>query len=79
MTKPASPTRQEQVGNLDNVVRVQVCQEQATDRADRHSGLGQAKGGTAAAVEKQAHTSRLDQCACPELLQVDPRAHPAAK
>src|SRR6476659_2207083 len=73
------PTSQEQVRNLENMIRVQVCQEHATDRADWHANLGQAKGGAAATVKKQAYAPRLDQCACPELLQVYPWSHSAAK
>jgi hypothetical protein len=49
------------------------------DRTERNADLRQAKGGAAPAVEEQPYASRLDQCALPELLQVDPRTNSGAK
>jgi hypothetical protein len=48
----ADPTGQEEVGNLDHVVGMQVRQEQSADRAEGDSDLGQAKGGASSAVEE---------------------------
>ena len=48
-----------------------MCQKDTIDGAERDSGLTQAECGAAAAIEEQSHTASLDQCAGPELLQVD--------
>jgi peptidoglycan/xylan/chitin deacetylase (PgdA/CDA1 family) len=70
-TPPSGPSREQQVGKLDDVVRMQVGEEDSRDRADRHAGLREPKRRPSAAVEQEALPPCLDESARAVLLEVD--------
>src|SRR3954447_3659225 len=70
---PTSPASEEQVGELEHVVRVQVREEHSRDGAYRHTGLRESQRCPAAAVEQKALTARFDQRARSILLQIHGR------
>ena len=76
---PSCPTGQEQVGELEHVVRMQVREEHPRDRAERDAGLRKPQRRPAAAVEQEALPAGLHEGARPVLLQVDRRPHAGAE
>ena len=71
----SQPASQEKIRNLNDMVRMQVRQEQPTDRTYRDTGLREANGRTPPAVKKESLAACFHKRACPELLQVDDGTH----
>jgi hypothetical protein len=53
-----------------------MSQEDTADAADRHTSLNKSERGSAATIKQQPRSSRFDQSAGTELLEVHGRPHP---
>jgi hypothetical protein len=76
---PGRPSGEEQVWELEHVVRMQVREEHSCDRAERHAGLRESQRCPTAAVEQEALPTGLDERARPVLPQVDHRPRAGAE